>query len=164
MASHSSWHKKLNRMKGRASAHLCGCGRKARVWAYNNCDPDEIVDPNGMRWAANPDAYQPMCISCHVTFDGNNPQPGGLALAERLRSDPDFAADRSAKISATLKESLMTLLDDPVFARNHTTNSSKNAATTNAQRRRCVCCGREMSPGALGTHQRFTGHQGWEEA
>lgn len=68
-------HIRVRNAKGRARDFGCvGCGKQAQDWAYNHCDPDERVVPEGLRSAGSPysldvDSYVPMCKSCHKKFD-----------------------------------------------------------------------------------------------
>jgi len=60
--------------RGRASSYSCvgDCGRPAVDWAYDNDDPDEVIDTVGgkpLRYGLDSDHYQPMCRQCHQRFD-----------------------------------------------------------------------------------------------
>lgn len=83
-AAHAQWkgsdidylgaHNRVRRAKGKASQFSCvKCGGKARDWAYDHGDPDELVGMTGpqagMPYSLDLERYQPMCKPCHNTFD-----------------------------------------------------------------------------------------------
>jgi hypothetical protein len=62
-------HNRLEKTRGKASAHRCvACGNQAADWAYNNAGSDERVSKWG-RYSLNLDDYSPMCRSCHIKLD-----------------------------------------------------------------------------------------------
>jgi hypothetical protein len=62
-------HSRL-RLMGSARDHNCtACNRQAHEWAYNHQDGDERVSPQGWRYSVNQEYYEPMCVSCHRSFD-----------------------------------------------------------------------------------------------
>jgi len=74
--SYGSAHRRVRKLRGSASGHACTvCGGQAQDWAYDHCDPDEIVGPAdassgaGMPYSPDPNRYQPMCKPCHRAFD-----------------------------------------------------------------------------------------------
>lgn len=64
-------HHRLHARRGRASEHTCAyCTASAKDWAYDNSDPNEVVDVTmGMAFSLDLDRYVPMCRSCHKRFD-----------------------------------------------------------------------------------------------
>lgn len=69
-------HLRLHRDRGSATNHLCArCLQPADEWAYDHTDPAPLTGPTKpdgslvVRYSANPDCYQPMCHSCHITMD-----------------------------------------------------------------------------------------------
>lgn len=67
--SYSGMHARLRADRGNASDHACvSCGNKAKHWAYNHTDPDEIQGEKGP-FSLNINNYDPMCVSCHKNFD-----------------------------------------------------------------------------------------------
>ncbi|MFE9206217.1 hypothetical protein [Micromonospora sp. NPDC007230] len=72
-ADYDSAHKLVRRLNGRASAHLCRCGKQAEQWAYSHADPDVMRDgegrEHGQPFSTDPAHYSPMCRSCHARFD-----------------------------------------------------------------------------------------------
>ena len=67
-------HARVVAARGRASSYSCvgDCGRPAVDWAYDNDDPDEVIDTVGgkpLRYGLDSDHYQPMCRQCHQRFD-----------------------------------------------------------------------------------------------
>lgn len=77
-------HLRVHRLRGKALDQLCvTCGKQARHWA-------QIHDTDGM----DPyEHYQPMCVSCHFAYDGNQAK---AAAASRGREwTPEQRAARS---------------------------------------------------------------------
>lgn len=71
-----SWaaaHKRVHRVKGRASTHPCvDCGGPAREWSYDGRDPQELVGPaHGfmLAYSLDLDHYEARCSSCHRKYD-----------------------------------------------------------------------------------------------
>jgi hypothetical protein len=66
-------HHWLRRERGKASDYTCiECGGQARDWAYDNCDPDELVGlvaGTKVGYSADLSRYYPMCHSCHLAMD-----------------------------------------------------------------------------------------------
>lgn len=57
-------HDRLRRVRGPAHAHRCaGCGGQGRQWA-------QIHGGDG----TDPQAYMPMCFTCHVNYDRKHPK------------------------------------------------------------------------------------------
>lgn len=56
-----SLHRRIERLRGKASDHACveGCGRQARDWSFK--------EPTGH--STDPADYEPRCRSCHVKRD-----------------------------------------------------------------------------------------------
>jgi hypothetical protein len=69
-------HKRILRSNGPARQRQCvGCGGTAHQWAFIHGSPGSR--PAGLKgngrphgpYSLNPDHYQPMCASCHKTYD-----------------------------------------------------------------------------------------------
>lgn len=70
-------HQRIQKAKGKASAHQCICGKRARHWALNHDAPDLRVDSDsGRSYSLDPSAYVPLCHSCHLKADA----AGGFRL------------------------------------------------------------------------------------
>ena len=71
--AYSTVHRRIRRVRGRASAHRCiDCGRAAAEWSYDGTDPDELIGQDSgrtMPYSTDPARYQPRCKSCHWAFD-----------------------------------------------------------------------------------------------
>jgi hypothetical protein len=68
-ASYEAVHARLERLHGKASQHVCPCGKFATDWAYLHSDPDEITDSSGRVYSLDLDAYLALCRSCHTRLD-----------------------------------------------------------------------------------------------
>ncbi|MBL8926326.1 MAG: hypothetical protein JNM77_08805 [Pseudonocardia sp.] len=67
---YAATHLAIRRARGAASGHTCACGAPAREWAYDNADPDELVDPgSGCAYSRDITRYRPLCASCHRHLD-----------------------------------------------------------------------------------------------
>lgn len=69
-------HKRVQRLRGRASNHPCGnCGKAAEEWAYDHSDPAPLTGATGGRrstaaeYSADPARYVPLCKPCHSRRD-----------------------------------------------------------------------------------------------
>lgn len=75
--SYRGAHGRVRSAFGRATDQQCiECGRKAREWAYDGTDPDELtgtVKVQGIEYpvsySAWPEFYMPMCFGCHRLRD-----------------------------------------------------------------------------------------------
>lgn len=73
-------HLRLARDLGPASRYGCPCGKRAKDWAYDHLDPEEMVEdyvrPSGeigqLTYSTKPDHYMPMCHKCHLAFDADH--------------------------------------------------------------------------------------------
>lgn len=68
-------HSKLRRLWGAASWYLCvECPERARDWAYNHKDPNEMMDTfgpaAGLLFSPSVEFYLPLCGECHRALDG----------------------------------------------------------------------------------------------
>jgi hypothetical protein len=62
-------HKKLGRDRGPAKNHKClMCSARARHWAYDHLDPNEIQSDLG-DFTHDQSHYWPLCYSCHYLLD-----------------------------------------------------------------------------------------------
>jgi general stress protein YciG len=165
-------HNNLKRLRGPASDYDCECGLPAKDWAYQYTGDPELRLENGTKpHSLDPDDYTPMCRSCHNRFDREHDhmmaekmrdvsrQAGrrvGAIMTKRREADPDNTEkqrERGRRGGMATAERLKTDLE---FAESMRENSRRNAR----MRRQCSECGLESSPGGIGTHQRFTGHEG----
>lgn len=73
--SYGTAHVRMRRDRGRASGYTCiGCGATAADWAYDHADPEErFCTITGNAFSVDAEHYDPMCRSCHVTLDRNQP-------------------------------------------------------------------------------------------
>lgn len=65
-------HRRVSNVRGKASRHLCSCGRNAQQWAYNHKDAHQKVGIVGgveTPYSTDPEFYNPMCVPCHKRFD-----------------------------------------------------------------------------------------------
>lgn len=71
-------HSRIRARKGSASRQTCRCGSKARYWAYDHSDPDELrqVITDGRNgivrevgYSMKPEHYVALCNSCHTSLD-----------------------------------------------------------------------------------------------
>lgn len=66
-------HRQVRKAKGRASAFICRCGKRAEQWAYTHSDLDVQHDTDGREagrpFSPDPAHYVPMCRSCHIRYD-----------------------------------------------------------------------------------------------
>lgn len=89
-------HQKVKMIKGKASDYLCNhCGQskgtKARDWAYNHKDNNEIYDPITLKlWSDNPDYYIPLCSKCHSRFDSQNRKYRNQRFAARYTRGREY--------------------------------------------------------------------------
>jgi hypothetical protein len=78
--SYTAAHTRVRKQRGSASAYPCaaeGCDKQAQQWAYRHDCPREqtgyIRHPRGVdmlvAWSPDPEAYEPLCCSHHVTAD-----------------------------------------------------------------------------------------------
>lgn len=87
---------------------------------------------------------------------------GGLVHAERLRDDPEYAAERARLVTEgrALKEK-----EDPEFRAEmqavRSRGGTAGGATTGKIRRQCAECDLVSTPGPLGRHQKLSGHTGF---
>lgn len=71
-------HDRVRRARGRAPLHLCvTCGRTATNWAYRKDAQQRRAEASGpfvgRPFSPDPDDYQPMCQSCHTSYDRDVP-------------------------------------------------------------------------------------------
>jgi hypothetical protein len=72
--SYNTFHHRLRRLRGRASAHPCsapGCEKQAAAWAWDHTGPF-IVGLNGdktVRYSLDISRYDPLCRQHHVERD-----------------------------------------------------------------------------------------------
>jgi hypothetical protein len=73
VVTYKAIHKRLRRLRGRASDHACvGCGGQAQEWSYDHNDLNEVQGVHRGRPVAvsdDPMHYQPRCSSCHRYYD-----------------------------------------------------------------------------------------------
>lgn len=68
---YSGLHIRLRREQGNAREFSCvQCGAGADQWALNHSHPSSCIDSRtGLRFSLDPDAYDPLCHSCHRKRD-----------------------------------------------------------------------------------------------
>jgi len=72
---YSGAHWRIRKAKGAATDHDCAhCDATAVHWAYDHTDPDQRTNDTGLTYSLDPSHYLPLCASCHVAFDDNNPR------------------------------------------------------------------------------------------
>jgi hypothetical protein len=156
MKTYEQMHAGLHWARGRASEHLCACGKPAKHWAYlYTASEQERVAEDGSRYSESFEDYAPMCISCHRSFDfahSDNVQAaweerqkkgdGWRVLEQRRQSDPVLASRLGAIRGA---------------------NGRVAMSKINAVVRTCVC-GLPSTPAGVGTHQKSSGHIGYVDA
>lgn len=148
--SYEQMHFGLQWERGLAAQFECvgACGRMAKDWAYQHGSPGEITDHRGRVFSQDFYAYAPMCRGCHRKYD--------IVCQPRSKS-----RKRVADIRAAQKRGQVAL--SVIRGAGGGTWYASNAAVLNAQIRRCAECGLETNPGALGSHQKRLGHDGWTE-
>lgn len=66
---YESVHTYLRQLRGPAVDHSCVCcGQQAHDWTYDHQDEHAQRD-GSLVYSLDPEHYQPMCRSCHKTFD-----------------------------------------------------------------------------------------------
>ena len=180
MVTYATAHDRVARARGKASTYRCEvCDRPARDWAYTYTDPEEIVE-DGRPYSLDVSRYAPMCKSCHRLHDFEKDPAmrerflGGsahahvarAALAEKIRTDPDFAERvKSHARAMSTPESRAAggyaahrkRLADPAADQAYRAARRETGLAVSKTRRVCSC-GLESNPGAIGRHQKATGH------
>jgi hypothetical protein len=64
-------HRRLTRIRGKASAQTCECGQPAQAWAYQGEGHDSGTTGIGATHSFSTDLnqYKAMCRKCHAAFD-----------------------------------------------------------------------------------------------
>jgi len=66
-------HKRLERTRGKATAHLCvDCSKQASEWSYNNDPEGALVNEwrgRNSLYSTDLSRYNPRCLSCHRQRD-----------------------------------------------------------------------------------------------
>jgi hypothetical protein len=132
LVTYRSAHSRMTHTLGNANQYPCvdGCGRQAREWSYDGCDPGELVVPDGerlsgLRYSLDPGHYGPRCKHCHAAHDGT---PLGedhgqakltVAKVRAIRASVDENGDPTSSriLAETFGVSRATILE----ARNRTT-------------------------------------------
>lgn len=98
----------------------------------------------------------------HGTWLGSNyGRIGGTNRAARAKVDPEYAqVVRNAAEKARAAKAAR-LATDPAFAERISGVARATVGKVNASRRRCAECPMTSNPGALGSHQKQTGHRGF---
>lgn len=147
--SYTAIHHTLRTRFSPASEHTCPCGSPAAEWAYRYTGDPELRDANGNNpHSTNPADYAAMCRACHIAFDLEHDQPRAEAMLIKLSQNSGVIAERRRI--------------DPMFAANNLLNASLGGQAVALMRRRCLECGHVSTPGGLGNHLKFNGHEGWE--
>lgn len=180
MVTYATAHARVARSRGKASEYLCDlCPRRASDWAYNYTDPEELAE-DGRPYSLDATRYAPMCKSCHRLHDFEKDPAmrerflGGsahahvarAALAEKIRTDPDFSerVKDHARGMATPESraaggtaSHRKRREDPAADLAYRAARRETGLAVSKTRRVCSC-GMESNPGAIGRHQKATGH------
>lgn len=173
-------HAGLHYFNGLASEYPCmSCAKPAAEWAYlHTAGDEEIVDDKGRAYSENFEFYAPMCKPCHRSFDSKkmwaDPEAREILSAastanltawrERVAQYPEAAQRmkdgwaRGAETRRRRREA------DEAHRQDITTRWSQAGREAAKRLRRCAECKREMAAGPMGSHQKATGHTGWEEA
>lgn len=75
LPTYAAMHLRLNRDRGPASDFACAhCGGAAADWAYDHCDPEELMGfarpgKAAVPYSADQAHYVPLCRSCHYRLD-----------------------------------------------------------------------------------------------
>ncbi len=85
VVTYETAHERIRRDRGSASGHACvTCGGIAAEWAYDNCDPNELVSARtGCSYSLDYAHYEPKCLSCHKRFDNAHRERGRLCSMPR---------------------------------------------------------------------------------
>ena len=72
--TYSGMHHKVRRVLGSSTLQSCvSCGSDAGQWAYTHDAVNELeeIEQSGytVRYSADVNDYQPMCVPCHKNFD-----------------------------------------------------------------------------------------------
>lgn len=176
-------HSQLYRSRGYAREHTCvGCGNQALDWAYQySAGSSELVSPSGQKYSNSMGDYAPMCRRCHYAFDSekdpemreaqriaiqNTPREkrvaAGDALAARLKSDPEFAAEMIIKWAPGSKRGGDALAkkfrEDPEFRLVQADRLRK----ASLKKYTCTECGYTNNAGTVARHQKRLNHEGRE--
>jgi phosphohistidine phosphatase SixA len=197
-------HDALQEQRGSASEQACvSCGGAAQEWAYRyNGEPE--VPRTANHGPCSEDlfgCYQPMCVSCHRHHDIENDPWLSMALqengrrlaavqAERLRSEPEFAAKRrqlgrqvgllpaGPAVLESLKKARATQTPEAMkergehMGRTHAerlkndpeyAEQHREYSRRNARKRRRCSCGLVSHPPGVARHQKSTNHEGYED-
>lgn len=180
MVTYATAHARVARSRGKASEYLCDlCPRRASDWAYNYTDPEELAE-DGRPYSLDVTRYAPMCKSCHRLHDfekdpamrarllgaSAHSHVARAALAEKIRTDPDFA-ERVKNHARTMATPESRAAGGAASHRKRREDPEADLAYREARRetgiavskiRRVCSCGMESNPGAIGRHQKATGH------
>lgn len=155
-------HRRVARIRGSASSHKCiGCGMQASQWALNHSG-ETFQDENGKWVSERVWDYDPMCASCHRQRDLAE-QPGYPSLKEKFQTDSGFVEAHRQRQRETGRRVAERIQGDPEIAEEYRVRGRAVAEISNTRRRQCNDCGRVMSAGSMGLHQKSSGHSGWVE-
>lgn len=85
---------------------------------------------------------------------------GGATRAARYYTDPEYAEVVKGAAKKARDAKAKRTLEDPEFAARLREANSKVISAVNSRRRSCNECGLTTNPGALGSHQKVSGHRG----
>lgn len=158
--SYEQIHAGLLYFNGPANTFLCCCGAQAQSWAYQHNGGAELVSSNGHRYTEDLSCYQPMCRSCHQRLD-KHPEILGAEKFQRLQvtASANLAFGRTRITREHRVQASFTRQTRDGYAE----AQIKAGEAAAALRRKCAECPATLAPGPLGTHQRYSGHQGWVE-
>lgn len=152
-------YRKIHHLLGRADAHICACGRPAFEWAYQHTG-ETLYSPEGAAYSEDPDDYEAMCRSCHKTLDyrltPERLEGSRTSFRRRAEQNPEASAEAIARANSAVQK---RWAEDPEFA------AERTAAQLTALRkqRKCLGCGMQSTTYGITSHQRGSGHTGYED-
>jgi hypothetical protein len=154
-------HDRLKRELGVARDQTCECGSSASDWAYQHTGQPH-VDADGI-YSDDVSDYAPMCRGCHLKLDYSKGTVRGFSFLWNNPSSEYLKIHAAAARSNAEKarEVLRVLQEDPATSIRERQSEGGRIGGC-AQRRRCQECGKITTAAPLGSHQKASGHQGWE--
>lgn len=118
-----------------------------------------VGEATAKRWRENPEA-------AHAQRSAAG-KIGIRAAHERIREDPELREKHAAgarRNGVKARAALRKKLDDPEESARIRALQSGGGRRGGGTKRRCLACGVEMNAGAMGMHQKHSGHTGWGKA
>jgi hypothetical protein len=106
-------HDRVRKARGRAQLHRCvSCGQTATNWAYKKDAKTKRTEASGPfaghPFSPDPTDYQPMCRSCHNSYDFNvpwRPLPKVIRAIEQKIVSGDWAVGTRVRPTAEIASS-----------------------------------------------------------